>query len=146
VSDTSIYAYNEQKSTSIRISDAASALAKLPRNRPRPWTGWVNGKHMRRYDLVIIPNGEVRRIYGAVRGQVIVLIDPVPERGMPAEIFRAEELTVYKNPNAVLLGARKRGCKEALSEKKQKACRINSRKPPRSGRRPRGRPPKRMEM
>jgi hypothetical protein len=130
----------------IEISAAASALAKLSRNTYRPWTGWINGKHMRRYDLVIVPNGQVRPIYGAVRRQVIVLIDPVPEHGLPAEIFRAAELIVYKNPNAALLGSLKRGRKEAPSDKKRKACRINGRKPPRSGRRPRGRPPKRREM
>jgi hypothetical protein len=125
-----------------QISIAASALARLPRKRKRPWTGWVHGKHLHRDDLVVVPDGQVRRIYGAVRGSVIVLKYPIPERGLPAEIFRAEDLRLYKNPNAVIIGSLKRGRKEVPSEKKRKACRLNGCKPPRPGSRPRGRPRK----
>lgn len=121
-------------------SVAAAALRRLPRDVKRPWTGWLHGKHLRRDDLVILPDGRVGRIYGAVRGSVIVWKDPIPETGLPAEIFRAEDLRAYKNPHAVVLGSLKRGSKEAPSNAKREACRRNGSKPPRPGSRPRGRP------
>lgn len=130
----------------LAVSSAAAALAKLPRKRKRPWSGWIQGKHMRRDDLVIVPGGQVRRIFGAVRGAVIVWKNPIPETGLPAEIFRAADLSLFKNPSAVLLGSLKRGCKEAPSKKKRRACRINSSKPPKAGSRPRGRPRKIIEQ
>jgi hypothetical protein len=124
------------------VASAAAALGRLPRKRKRQWSGWLHGKHLRRDDLVVVPDGQVRRIFGAVRGSVIVLKYPIPERGLPAEIFRAEDLRLYKNPNAVIIGSLKRGRKEARSQKKIEACRHNGCEPPRPGSRPRGRPRK----
>src|SRR5262245_41381226 len=101
VSDTRCCPGHRQQ---LAISSAAAALARLPRKAKTAWTGWIRGKHMRRDDLVVIPGGQVRRIYGAVRKQVIVWKDPIPESGLPAEIFPAGDLLIYKNPYAVRLG------------------------------------------
>ena len=97
---------------------------------------------MRREDLVIVPDGQVRRIYGAVRGWVIVWKEPVPQSGLPAEIFKGADLMLHKNVDAVLLGSLKGGCKEEPSEKKRRACLLNACKPPRQGSRKGGRPRK----
>ena len=124
----------------LALSFAAAELARLPRPTKKVWTGWIGKKHMQRDDRVVVPGGQVRRIFGAIRGQVIVLKDPISQRGLPAEIFRAEDLMIYKNPYAVLLGRAKRGVNEIPSTAKREACRRNARMPPRPGQRPRGRP------
>jgi hypothetical protein len=142
VDDNSFSASDKALNNPLTVSSAAAALARLPRKRKRPWSGWLHGKHLRRDDLVVVPNGQVRRIYGAVRGDVIVLKHPLPESGLPAEIFRAADLKLYKNPDAVIIGSLKRGRKESPSQKKREACRLNGCKPPKPGSRPRGRPRK----
>src|SRR5687767_9685156 len=123
-------------------SDAGKLLAKIPRKEKRPWTGWIAGKHCRRYDKVILPDGSIRRIYGVVRNAVIVLKDPVPERWPLADLYSAAILKVYKDPAAVLLGRQKRGVKEKRSGLKSRSSRMNGSCPPRQGSRPRGRPRK----
>lgn len=127
------------------LSAAASALRRIPRNQKRPWTGWLGDLHLRKGDLVIVPGGEVRMVYGAYRGHIILWKNAVPlNGGLPADVFPAAQVQQFKNPHAVLLGSLKRGRKEAPSQKKREACRLNGCKPPRSGSRPRGRPRKNL--
>ena len=129
------------------LSAAGSALRGIPRNQKRSWTGWLRNRHLRKGDLVTLPHGEVRVVYGAYRGQIILWKNAVPlTGGLPADVFPAALVQPFKNPHAVRLGAAKRGVKEAPSEKKRRACRINSRKPPRPGSGPRGRPRKIFEQ
>jgi hypothetical protein len=54
--------------------------------------------------------------------------------------LREHQLVLSKRPEAVLLGARKRGKRERPSEAKQAAARRNGASPVRPGSRPRGRP------
>lgn len=124
-----------------QLSESGAALARLPRKQKRQWTGWLRDRHLRKGDLVVAPGGELRMVYGAHRGRIILWKNAVPlNGGWPADVFAAAQLKPFKNPHAVRLGQAKRGVKEAPSEKKRRACRINSRKPPRPGSRPRGRP------
>lgn len=132
----------ENRNQAAELSVAAATLAKIPRNRKRPWTGWLGDHDLRKGDRVIAPDGDIRSVYGAVRGFIILWKNPVPLDGLPADVYRAWQVRRHKNPNAVRLGAAKRGVTERRSLVKLEACRQNARKPAKAGSRRRGRPRK----
>lgn len=45
-----------------QAAEAGRALAQLPRNQPRKWTGWLHGIHCWRDRRVVLPNGEVTEL------------------------------------------------------------------------------------
>lgn len=123
------------------LSAAGSALRRIPRNQSRAWTGWLGDHHLRKGDLVTVPSGEVRMVYGAYRNRIILWKSAVPlNGGLPAEVFPAEVIQRLKNPAAVRLGKAKRGVKEVTSQVKRETSRRNGKMPPGPGSRPRGRP------
>jgi hypothetical protein len=129
-----------EATTREQLAAAASQMAKLPRKRPRTWTGWIGGSHCWRGRKVILPDGRVEEVYAAHRGLVGLAI---PQSGNfhPRELlFRADQLRLWSHPAAVALGQAKHGVKERPSLKKAEAARRNGCCPPRSGSRPRGRP------
>jgi hypothetical protein len=124
------------------ISQAASALASLPRAR-RPLTGWLAGRRLRRLTAVVLPGGLVLPAYFVRRGKVFVFVADEPRfAGRIFERFDATEVKLYRSPHAQLLGRLKKNCKEAPSAAKKQSSPVNGCKPPRPGNRPRGRPPK----
>lgn len=105
--------------TATEISQAASALARRPRKVARPWTGYLNGKQLRRRSLVRVPSGEILEVYAAVRGKILVLLPDEPRYGDRVfDRYEADEVERVKLPEAQILGATA----------------------PRPGSRPRGRP------
>src|SRR5437899_10749293 len=93
-----------------QITEAARALAKMPRRRKR-WTGWLcDDWHGYRDQRVITPDGTVWFLYGALRRKAII----TPERGkLPGgwgdgpfrwKVIPVEEVNRYRNPAAQLLG------------------------------------------
>jgi hypothetical protein len=126
-----------------RISEAASALAHLPRNQPRKMTGWLHGQHCWRGRLLVLRDGEVAPLNWSSRGRVLLL----NYKNMEVPDFlrwgaiREDDVRFHKSPEAVLLGSRKAGVKEQPSIRKQAAARANGCAPCRDGRK-RGRPPK----
>lgn len=135
--DASVVAAMERK-----MSAAASALRSLPRKPVRMWTGWINGEHCWRGRLVILPDGNLGKVYGALRQKVIVRIDDsVSADGFVDRVFDAQQLRIFKNPAAVELGWAKTGVTERKSELKARTSRANGAAPVRPGSRPRGRPP-----
>jgi len=125
-----------------RISEAASALARLPRNQPRKMTGWLHGRHCWRGRMLVLRNGEVAPLNWSSRGRVLLLnyknLD-VPDF-LRWGALREDDVRIYKCPSAVVLGTQKAGVKERPSKAKQDAARRNGCLPPRAGSRPRGRP------
>jgi hypothetical protein len=125
-----------------QATDAARALAKLPRRQIRKLTGFLQGERCWRWRLVVLPNGEVTKLYWASRGRVMLVdANDLPYSSWLMRVVRHEhEIRLYRNPAAVALGAQKRGVMEHKSPKKADAARKNGRCPVRPGRRPRGRP------
>lgn len=124
-------------------SIAGFVLGSLPKKPKRVWTGWIQGVHYWRGRRVILPDGSVGSVYGAVRNQVIVrLEDPLSILGFADRVYSVDELRVFKIPAAMELGKGKRGIQESKSERKAAAARINGCAPVRLGNRPRGRPRK----
>src|SRR5688500_15527203 len=120
------------------LSAAGSALRRIPRNQKRAWTGWLGDHHLRKGDLVIAPGGEVRMVYGAYRGQIILWKKAVLlSGGLPADVYPAAVIQRLKNPAAVRLGKAKRGVKEVTSQVKRETSRRNGKMPPGPGSRPR---------
>src|SRR5690349_2803773 len=106
----------------LSLSAAGSALRRIPRNQKRAWTGWLGDHHLRKGDLVTVPDGTIRVVYGALRNQIILWKNAVPlYGGLPADIYPASQVRRYKNPSAVFLGRAKRGIKETASEAKREA-------------------------
>jgi hypothetical protein len=139
--DTDIYRTKKSDELDRSLSAAGAALRRIPRKQKRQWTGWLRNQHLKKGDLVITPNGEIRPVYGAYRNRIILWKLAVPlDGGLPADVFPAAVLQQFKNPHAVRLGAAKRGIKEVSSQTKREACRRNGSLPPRPGSRPRGRP------
>ena len=125
--------------TAEQVCGAATLLAQRPHPRKRKWTGVLNGERVRRNTLVAVPTGEVLRAILILRGWVYVIRSPdEPDRFM--ERFKASEVRRIANPAAQVLGSLKRGVRERPSEAKRRACLSNCSKPPRAGKRPRGRP------
>jgi len=133
------------------IRAAASFLAKMPRHQRRRWSGWLNPKkpytRLWRGRRIILPDGEVCFAYGSLRGQVVwSRHENGLHGGLCGEPFEwgvlpASEIRLWKNPQAVLLGALKLGIREKPSLAKQIAARVNGARPCRPGRK-RGRPSK----
>jgi hypothetical protein len=128
------------------VSAAARELAELPRRPKRRWSGWLSDEwHGYKNQRVVLPNGEVWFLYGALRGKAVV----TPDRGQllggwgdgPFRwcVLPAESLRPWKDPKAVTLGHCKLGVREKPSRAKQIACRINGSRPTSEGRK-RGRP------
>ncbi len=109
-------------------------------NRKRPYTGAVDGRRRRKFSLLVLPNGHVGELLGAIRGRVFFRwrddreIDPV-HVGWAWE----ECVSYFPLPAAQALGKLKAGVKERSSARKAAACRRNGLRPCRPGRR-RGRP------
>lgn len=123
-----------------QVSKAARSLARLTRKkRARRWTGWLGNIHLWRGAQVTLPTGRIAHVYGAIRGNIIVLKPPEDESFPPLELYQASQVRLLKNSDAVRLGAQKRGKKERKSTKKLLSCRRNGHQPARPGRR-RGRP------
>jgi hypothetical protein len=89
---------------------------------------------------VVLPGGRLSTVYGILREKVVVLKDPQSDIFPPFDVFPAEQIKRWKNPNAVVLGKLKRGVRERHSIKKMFTCWRNGRQPVRMGNRPRGRP------
>lgn len=126
-----------------RRSTAGFVLGSLPKKQAKTWTGWIGQDHFWRGRRVVLPGGQVAKVYGVVRQQVIARWhDPYSVDPVKAAVFNAGEVEVFKLPAAVALGRCKSGVQEQRSALKAAASRINGCAPPRPGSRPRGRPPK----
>jgi hypothetical protein len=91
---------------------------------------------------VLMPDRTVGWIRKVVRGLAVVRLNQYDSDGTPTHDYvRADDLIPWQNPDATLLGARKRGKKENYSLLKVEAARANGKMPTRFGRR-RGRPAK----
>ena len=131
------------------LSGAASALARLRRGyrknrhhrKIKKLSGFLGHRERAwRGRKVVLADGRVAEVYGAVRGWV-ALVPRLDTLRHPSElIVRADELRLWKNPAAVLLGRAKAGVRERKSLRKTDAARLNGSRPPRPGSRPRGRP------
>lgn len=120
---------------------AAMTLGALPKRQRRRWTGWIGDEHFWRGRKVVLPTGQVAEVYGILRGQAAVRWpDPHWIEGVRHDVVSVDQLTVYRNPAAVVMGKLKAGCVEQPSERKRAACRRNGAQPVRPGHRPRGRP------
>jgi hypothetical protein len=124
------------------IRQAATSLALLPRQQKRQWTGWLHSCHMWRGAPVILPGGQVARVYGILRGFVLIKKEPPLDGTCPFIGYEARQVRTWRNPSAVNLGMLKAGIKERPSERKKQAARRNGRMPVKAGSRPRGRPRK----
>ncbi len=129
---------NASKISSDEISRAAATLGKTPRTR-WVWTGWVKGVRFRRRQRIIIPGKGIHPAYIVRRGKIYVIF---PEDGTAncAYRFDADEVEIYRSPEAQLLARQKTGVQEKRSECKRRSCQKNGRAPVRPGNRPRGRP------
>lgn len=126
---------------------AGSRLAKHRWSRRKILTGYIQGQRCWRGRRVLMANGIGAEIVIARRGRVLVFADR--RASILDTLFRvveAGQLVVCKMPEAMLLGARKRGKKERPSEAKRVAARRNGACPVRPGSRPRGRPRTKLLM
>jgi len=96
---------------------------------------------------ILLPDGRKAYTFGIRRSRIVWTLDAGRLLGFwdSDDVWRwgvlpVEEVRVYKDPAAVLLGSCKRGVLERPSKRKKAACRHNGRMPVRPGRRPRGRP------
>jgi hypothetical protein len=126
-----------------QVSQAARTLARLPRNQPRRWTGWLHGRHCWRGQLVVLPNGEITKLVWCSRGRVLLSdANDVPYDSWLLRVARREQdVRLYHHPAAQLLGSLKAGTRERPSALKSATARQNGARPTRPGRR-RGRPRK----
>jgi hypothetical protein len=129
-----------------RVTEAAAALATLKTNyrqrrRDRRYTGVLDGRRRPVGQLVKLPTGQLAKLVGVIRGKAFVTWeDPECIHSTQLALTSTSNLTIVKNPAAVLLGSRKRGAKERPSARKAAACRRNGNCPVRPGSRPRGAP------
>lgn len=120
---------------------AGSKLARRRWNEPKIWTGYVHGKRCWRGQRVLMSYGAEGELQLARRGVVYVFADERPSITSSRFLKMHEQhVALLKLPEAVLLGARKRGRREQPSERKAAACKANGARPVRPGSRPRGRP------
>lgn len=132
-----------------QASEAARLLAGLRTNAGRPWTGWV-GNVRGYHDMVLkLPQGDIAYVWKAARQIVVFTREPggVLQDGMDGArgnrvwgAIHANEVTVVGSEAGRVLGRLKRGRKERPSELKRLTARLNAVKPPRPGKRARGRP------
>jgi len=134
-----------------QVTEAAASLATLKANykqrrRDRRYTGVIDGRRRPVGQLVKLPTGQIAKLLGVIRGRAFVTWDdPQTIEGSRVAMAAARNLTILKNPAAVLLGSRKRGAKERPSTKKAASCRRNGCCPVRPGSRPRGRSSQRKD-
>jgi hypothetical protein len=133
---------NEIKVSQRKLATAASEIARLPRKRRRVWTGWIDGVHFWRGRQVQLPDGRVEQVYAVYRNLVGLAIPPSGEFRPRELLFHADQLRVWKNPAAQMLGQAKRDVIERKSLRKAESARLNGCRPVRPGHRPRGRPRK----
>jgi hypothetical protein len=120
---------------------AGSRLAKHRWSRRKILTGYIQGQRCWRGRRVLMADGVGAEVMVARRGKVLVFADRRASiLDTRFRVVEAGQLVVCKLPEAVRLGARKRGMKERPSEVKQAAARRNGARPVRPGSRPRGRP------
>jgi len=128
------------------VTNAARALARLPRHRKRRWSGWLDSNtRVWRGRRIILPSGELAHAYGCLRNNLVWSFHPERLLGGFDEplqwgVLPADCVRVYQDPNAKLLGGRKLGRTERSSFVKRQTARQNGSRPVRPGRRPRGRP------
>lgn len=86
------------------LSAAARVLARRPR-RSKKWSGWLGRTRMWRLREVVLPSGQVLPAYVVRRGWVYVVLPDTPEyEGRVFERHRAQDVQVYRSPDAALLG------------------------------------------
>lgn len=131
-----------------QISQAARALAKLPRRPRRKWTGWLEpGLRGYRDMPILLPCGKPAYLFGALRGRAVVTLDrgqllgDWPDEPLRWALVPASTIRPLLNPAAQMLGKLKTGRTERHSVLKTAAARRNGLMPCREGRR-RGRKPK----
>lgn len=82
---------------------------------------------MTRLTPVIVSDGQVLPACFVRHGFVYVLLTDTPEYERWAhERYREREVQVYRSPEAVMVGSRKRGMREGKSEAKASAARLMS--------------------
>jgi hypothetical protein len=137
---------NKSASTPELVTNAARALAKLPRRPKRIWSGFIGSTRSFCGMPILLSTGEPMFVFGVLRGRVVysresgVLTDSIDGAGIHWGVVPAEHVKIVRNPNAILLGRRKRGTHERPSLLKIAASRRNASMPARRGRR--GRPPR----
>jgi len=135
------------RAQAISPTDAARALARRPKRVRKKWSGFLHGRRTWRGQEIELPDGTPAFLYGALRGEAVWSFHRDRLLGGQGEPFRwgvlhGDLIRLRVDPHAQVLGAMKRGVRERRSEAKAAAVRINGRKPPRPGSRPRGRPKK----
>jgi hypothetical protein len=117
------------------VSAAARQLAQLPRYPRRKWSGWIGAKRSYREMKIILPDGRVAYVYGALRGKVVYFCDRerIMEPGRWG-VIKSNQVKVLKNPDAVALGRCKAGVIERKSALKALTSRANGLRPCRFGR------------
>jgi hypothetical protein len=128
--------------TKEQASEAGRLLTTRPRRQQHKWTGWLRGEHFWRGRPVVLPNGEVTGVYWTSRGRVLLEdANDLPDLPLRVRLARRkQDVRIYRDPAAIVLGRLKAGVKEAPSALKASSARANGCKPCRPGRRPRGRP------
>ncbi|MGO8926030.1 MAG: hypothetical protein ACLQU3_03915 [Limisphaerales bacterium] len=130
-----------------QIRRAAIALAKMPRGKKGPLTGYLRGQRTRRGQPILLPDGRRAFVWGCRRGKVVWSLDPrellcgVLNVGVEWGVLPEAQVTLQKCEAAAVLGGLKKGCQEVYSALKAAAARRNGVKPCHIGRR-RGRPGK----
>ena len=130
-----------------QVTAAARWLACLPRNKKRKWSGWIDGERCWRDRSIILPTGEIAFIWGVLRQKVVITRDRGQLRGGyfgdggPQRWFvlPANDVRLFRNESAQLLGKLKKGVKEKPSPRKAATAQANGCRPCRPGKR-RGRP------
>ena len=138
----------ESVPTAEPVAAAARQLARLPRNQPREYTGWLHGQHCWRGRLLILPDNTVVPLFWCNRGRVLTNCagfelpddsDLARFNFMRRWALHEADVKLYKHPAAVTLGSLKRGVRERPSAAKSNSARANGCQPCRPGKR-RGRP------
>src|SRR5262249_48114635 len=130
-----------------QIAEAASVLGSMrrgfrQRRRQRKFTGVLEGRRRPIGQRVVLRDGRIAELRASIRGEVVASwIDWTKVDPLQMDLFRANEVRVFRLPAARLLGSLKRGVSEVQSEKKRRACQRNGRRACKPGRQ-RGRPPK----
>ena len=125
---------------------SAVALARLPRKPKRKWSGWIDDRNrIWRGRHIVTPEGDVMGAAIAHRGRVLAyhLADEVPHGVRPFRALTVDQVQLWRNPAAIVLGSRKAGVRERPSAVKQATARRNGAMPCRPGKRrgrPRGKP------
>lgn len=112
--------------------NAARALANLRwQRKPKRWSGWLpDGTRVWRGRRVMV-DGQVWYAYGCLRSKLVISLDDGKLLGWPGEddlrwrVVPAHTASVWRDPNARLLGSLKRGVRERSSSAKRLSARQN---------------------